>query len=86
MLVDGSRDYFPYFAVQSRFDDTGARTFGEQLRRIVCDTPFEYEGDSFTVTVSVGITTVEGSVLGDEDLSGVGGYPFPPVRGTGFLA
>ena len=47
-------------------DLTGARTFGEQIRRIVGDTPFEYEGDSFPVTVSVGVSTVEGE---DVDVS-----------------
>ncbi len=43
-----------FAAVLPETDLTGGRTFGEQLRRIVADTPFEYEGDSFTVTVSVG--------------------------------
>jgi two-component system cell cycle response regulator len=47
-------------AVLPETDLTGARTFGEQIRRIVSDTPFEYEGDSFPVTVSVGVATVEG--------------------------
>ena len=39
---------------------TGARTFGEQIRRLVGDQPFEYEGDTFPVTVSVGVACVEG--------------------------
>jgi two-component system, cell cycle response regulator len=38
----------------------GARSFGEQIRRLVADQPFEYEGDTFPVTVSVGIACVEG--------------------------
>jgi diguanylate cyclase (GGDEF)-like protein len=35
-----------------------ARVFGEHLRQIVADTAFEYEGESFPVTVSVGVATV----------------------------
>jgi diguanylate cyclase (GGDEF)-like protein len=42
-------------------DLTGARTFGEQIRRLVAEQPFEYEGDKFPVTVSVGVACVEGS-------------------------
>jgi diguanylate cyclase (GGDEF)-like protein len=41
-------------------DITGARTFGEQIRRLVGEQPFEYEGDTFPVTVSVGVACVEG--------------------------
>jgi diguanylate cyclase (GGDEF)-like protein len=41
-------------------DLIGARTFAEQVRRIVGDQPFEYEGDTFPVTISVGVATVEG--------------------------
>jgi diguanylate cyclase (GGDEF)-like protein len=44
----------------------GARTFGEQVRKIVADAPFEYEGDTIAVTVSVGIASVEGE---DVDLT-----------------
>jgi diguanylate cyclase (GGDEF)-like protein len=49
-----------FAAVLPETDLSGARTFGEQIRRIVADTPFEYEGDSFQVTVSVGVACVEG--------------------------
>ena len=49
-----------FAAVLPETDLTGARTFAEQIRRIVGETPFEYEGDTFPVTVSVGVTTVEG--------------------------
>jgi two-component system, cell cycle response regulator len=49
-----------FAAVLPETDLTGARTFGEQVRRIVGDQPFEYEGDTFPVTVSVGVATVEG--------------------------
>jgi two-component system cell cycle response regulator len=49
-----------FAAVLPETDLTGARTFGEQVRRIVCDQPFEYEGDTFPVTISVGVATVEG--------------------------
>ena len=49
-----------FAAVLPETDLTGARTFAEQIRKIVGDQPFEYEGDTFPVTVSVGVTTVEG--------------------------
>jgi diguanylate cyclase (GGDEF)-like protein len=41
-------------------DNAGAMIFGEQIRRLVADDPFEYEGDRFPVTISVGVATVEG--------------------------
>jgi diguanylate cyclase (GGDEF)-like protein len=49
-----------FAAVLPETDLTGARTFGEQVRRLVADQPFEYEGDKFPVTVSVGVACVEG--------------------------
>jgi diguanylate cyclase (GGDEF)-like protein len=49
-----------FAAVLPETDITGARTFAEQVRRLVADQPFEYEGDTFPVTVSVGVTCVEG--------------------------
>ncbi len=39
-------------------DNAGAMAFAEQIRILVGGTPFEYEGDSFTVTVSVGVATL----------------------------
>jgi diguanylate cyclase (GGDEF)-like protein len=41
-------------------DNAGALIFGEQIRRLVADEVFEYEGDRFPVTISVGVATVEG--------------------------
>ncbi len=41
-------------------DNAGAMIFAEQIRRLVADEPFEYEGDRFPVTISVGVATVEG--------------------------
>lgn len=41
-------------------DNAGAMIFGEQIRRLVADEVFEYEGDRFPVTISVGVATVEG--------------------------
>lgn len=41
-------------------DLVGARIFAEQVRRIVAETPFEYEGDTISVTVSIGLHTAEG--------------------------
>ncbi|HWO24441.1 MAG TPA: GGDEF domain-containing protein [Kofleriaceae bacterium] len=49
-----------FAAVLPETDLNGARKFGEQIRRLVSDQPFEYEGDTFPVTVSVGIACVEG--------------------------
>ncbi len=49
-----------FAAVLPETDLVGARVFAEKVRRLVADVPFEYEGDSFTVTVSIGVTTVEG--------------------------
>jgi two-component system, cell cycle response regulator len=41
-------------------DLVGARIFAEQVRRLIADSPFEYEGDTISVTVSIGLHTVEG--------------------------
>jgi two-component system, cell cycle response regulator len=49
-----------FAAVLPETDHTGAMAFGEQIRRLVGDEAFEYEGDRFPVTVSVGVATVEG--------------------------
>ena len=49
-----------FAAVLPETDNNGARIFAEQIRRMVCDEPFEYEGDKFQVTISVGVTTLEG--------------------------
>jgi diguanylate cyclase (GGDEF)-like protein len=39
----------------------GAMEFAEQIRQIIADEPFEYENDTFQVTVSVGVATIEGT-------------------------
>jgi two-component system, cell cycle response regulator len=49
-----------FAAVLPETDLNGGRIFAEQVRRLVADAPFEYEGDRFDVTISVGLTTVEG--------------------------
>ncbi|HWO24136.1 MAG TPA: diguanylate cyclase [Kofleriaceae bacterium] len=49
-----------FAAVLPETNLNGAREFGEQIRRVVSDQPFEYEGDTFPVTVSVGVACVEG--------------------------
>jgi two-component system, cell cycle response regulator len=49
-----------FAAVLPETDLNGGRIFAEQVRRLVADAPFEYEGDRFEVTISVGLTTVEG--------------------------
>lgn len=42
----------------------GSMQFAETLRRMICDEPFEYEGDSFPVTISLGVATLEGGSRG----------------------
>jgi len=44
-------------------DLTSAGMFGEQVRRLVADEPFEYEGDTFQVSVSVGVACNEGKAM-----------------------
>jgi diguanylate cyclase (GGDEF)-like protein len=41
-----------------------AMMLAEQLRRLSDGEPFEYEGDSFPVTISVGVSTLEGDYQG----------------------
>ena len=55
-----------FAAVLPETDIAGARTFAEQIRRIVADQPFEYEGDTLHVTISIGVACVEGE---DVDVS-----------------
>ncbi len=38
----------------------GAIRFAEQVRGLIADTPFEFEGERFAVTVSAGVATVHG--------------------------
>ncbi len=40
-------------------DHQGAMQFADQVLRIIGTEPFEYEGDRFTVTISVGVATLE---------------------------
>ena len=49
-----------FAAVLPETDAAGARTFAEQVRMLIGDQPFEYEGDSFPVTISIGLATLEG--------------------------
>src|SRR5215471_18192529 len=49
-----------FAAVLPETDHAGAMNFGEQLRALVADEQFEYEGDRFNVTISVGVATTEG--------------------------
>ncbi|MCG8425273.1 MAG: diguanylate cyclase [Proteobacteria bacterium] len=44
-------------------DHEGAMHFAEQIRQIVAGEPFQYEGDTFNVTVSVGVSTLTGENL-----------------------
>jgi two-component system, cell cycle response regulator len=49
-----------FAAVLPETDHVGSMTFAEQIRQIVGGEPFEYEGDRFHVTVSVGVYTLYG--------------------------
>jgi two-component system cell cycle response regulator len=49
-----------FAAVLPETDLEGARHFGETIRALVADVPFEFEGDTFPVTISVGIHTLDG--------------------------
>ncbi|MEZ4364937.1 MAG: GGDEF domain-containing protein [Kofleriaceae bacterium] len=52
-----------FAAVLPETDLEGARVFGETVRALIADTPFEYEGDKFPVTISVGIFTLDGQEM-----------------------
>ena len=60
-----------FAAVLPETDNAGAMAFGEQVRELVCATPFEYEGDSFTVTISVGVATLAGGGDGSMEPTGL---------------
>ncbi len=49
-----------FAAVLPETDHAGAMQFGEAIREIVGNEPFEYEGDTITVTISVGVATLTG--------------------------
>jgi len=39
--------------------EMGAVRFAEHIRRLVCSTPFQFEGDCFKVSISLGVATVD---------------------------
>lgn len=49
-----------FAAVLPETDLAGARTFAEHIRHLIADQSFEYEGDRFDVTISVGVAALEG--------------------------
>jgi two-component system, cell cycle response regulator len=51
-----------FAAVLPETDHGGAMKFGEQIRTLVCNKPFEYEGDVLDISVSVGVATTSGEV------------------------
>lgn len=57
-----------FAAVLPETDHGGAMQFGEQLRTIIGAEPFEYEGDRFTVTISVGVATMTNDNVGPTNL------------------
>jgi two-component system, cell cycle response regulator len=50
-----------FAAVLPETDHSGAMKFGEQIRSLVANKPFEYEGDVLNITISVGVATTSGS-------------------------
>ena len=52
-----------FAAVLPETDHQGAMKFGEQIRQLVGNKPFEYEGDSLNVTISIGVSTMNGDPL-----------------------
>jgi len=50
-----------FAAVLPETGHPGAMEFAEQVRQLVADEQFEYENDKFTVTISVGVATIEGT-------------------------
>jgi diguanylate cyclase (GGDEF)-like protein len=49
-------------------DEKGAVNMGERLRKTVMDTKFESDGNTFNVTISIGISTYEGEAMKKEEL------------------
>ena len=49
-----------FAVVLSVTDLEGGIRFAEQLRGLIANQPFSYEGESFTVTVSIGVATLSG--------------------------
>jgi diguanylate cyclase (GGDEF)-like protein len=52
-----------FAAVLPETGKEGALEFGEQIRQLVAREPFEFEGDSLPVTISVGVATLDGEPL-----------------------
>jgi diguanylate cyclase (GGDEF)-like protein len=50
-----------FAAVLPETGHAGAMEFGEQIRKLIAEEPFEYEGDCFNVTISVGVSTIQGT-------------------------
>jgi diguanylate cyclase (GGDEF)-like protein len=53
-----------FAAVLPETDHGGAMQFAEQLRTIIASEPFEYEGDHFTITISIGVATMPNDGVG----------------------
>jgi two-component system cell cycle response regulator len=52
-----------FAAVLPETGKDGAMEFGEQIRMLVAREPFEFEGDSLPVTISVGVAVLDGQAL-----------------------
>jgi two-component system, cell cycle response regulator len=52
-----------FSAVLPETGKDGAMEFGEQIRQLVAKEPFEFEGDTLPVTISVGVATLDGEQL-----------------------
>jgi len=49
-----------FASVLPETDNEGAMHVAEEFRAIVANEPFEYEGDTITVTISIGVATLHG--------------------------
>jgi two-component system, cell cycle response regulator len=52
-----------FAAVLPETGKDGAMEFGEQIRQLIAREPFEFEGDTLPVTISVGVATLDGEPL-----------------------
>ncbi len=49
-----------FVVVLPEADHKGATDFAEQIRRLIAEEPFEFEGEIITLTISVGVATILG--------------------------
>ena len=59
-----------FVAVLPETDHQGALIFGEQVRRLIADEAFDYEGEHFSVSISVGVATATSQAIDIQALVG----------------